>query len=176
MIPLNLKTTSGRCQPLPLGNNSDVSGIVIPTGVHAGSLFTRPPLRDRACCAGDDGQAQPEPVFSIEEGAGPEPVSQPSSWPAGVLNLRTTSGGCTPLPVAQPSVGVVNIPASGNVSILWTRPPLRDRACCAGDDGQEVSLPIFIYNTGCRYFGLEDGQGLFALEDESGYIALECAL
>lgn len=176
MIPLNLKTTPGRCQPLPLGKNSDVSGIVIPTDVHAGSLFTRPPLRDRACCAGDDGEALPEPVFSIEEGAGPQPLILAPSWPAGTLNLRTTSGGCAPIPLVPPSVGTVEIPMSGGVTILWTRPPLRDRACCAGDDGEEVSRPIFIYATGCRYIALEDGQGLFALEDESGYIALECAL
>lgn len=175
MIPLNLKTTSGRCGPLPLGRNDDVSDVVIPTDVHADGLFTRPALRDRACCAGDEGQQLPLPVFNIEEGAGPQPVVPASSWPASVLNLRTTSGGCAPRPVAQPSVGVVDIPTYGQAEIVWTRPPLRDRACCAGDDGEEVPRPIFTYSTDCRYIALEDEEGLFALEDESGYIALQCA-
>lgn len=175
MIPLNLKTTSGRCSPLPLGRNDDVSDIVIPTDVHAGGLFTRPPLRDRACCAGDDGETQAQLVFNLDEGPGSEPVIPPASWPAGTLNLRTTSGGCAPIPLVLPSVGVMDMPAFGQIDIAWTRPPLRDRACCAGDDGEEVPRPIFTYTTDCRYIALEDDLGLFALEDESGYIALECA-
>jgi hypothetical protein len=62
------------------------------------------------------------------------------------------------------------------VTISWTRPPLRDRACCSGDAGEQYPQPVFTVETNCMYIALETGEGYFALEDESGYFALECAM
>lgn len=176
MIPLNLKTTSGRCAPLALGQNAAIPEFTIPTDVHSGVAFSRPPLSDRACCAGDDGSPQPEPYFPIEEGAGPQPSIPDPSWQVGTLNLRSNTGRSAPLSLSQPAIPDITIPDGINAAIAYTRPPIRDRACCAGDDGEQSPQPYFTISEECRYIALEDELGLFALEDESGYFALECAM
>lgn len=172
---LNLSTGSGRCAPLALGQQQ-LPDITIPTGVHMSTLFSRPPLADRVCCAGDDGDAVATPYFSTVAGDAPAPVIPDADWSPGVLNLRTANGRCAPLGMPQPEPGDLIDTDGAEVSIAWSRPPLRDRACCAGDDGETSPAPYFVLSTQCMYIALEDGLGYFALEDESGYFALECAM
>jgi hypothetical protein len=179
VIPLNLKTTSGRCAPLALGQNAAIPDFTIPEDVHSALAYIRPPIADRACCAGDDGNAQATPYFTPTEGEGPQPVVPDPSWSASTLNLRSNAGRCAPLALnlqsAVATSTALNSVVGDTVEIIYTRPPIRDRACCAGDDGEEQPQPIFVLTVGCMYIALEDGVGLFALEDESGYFALECA-
>jgi hypothetical protein len=176
VIPLNLKTASGRCAPLALGQNAAIPEFTIPADVHSALAFTRPPITDRACCSGDDGDAQAAPYFTPTEGEGPQPVVPDPSWLVSTLNLRSNTGRCAPLAMAQPTVPEFSVSDLDVASIAWTRPPLTDRACCSGDDGDSLPQPYFTVSEGCRYIALEDGFGFFALEDESGYLALECAL
>ncbi len=179
MIPLNLKTNAGRCAPLALGQNAAIPEFTIPTDLHSGVAYTRPPIADRACCAGDDGTEVPAPYFTPTEGEGPQLVVPDPSWSASTLNLRTNAGRCAPLALNLQSAAAVSTSlrdvTGDSVEVIYTRPPLRDRACCAGDDGEQEPMPIFIVIPGCQYIALEDDEGLFALEDESGYFALECA-
>lgn len=172
---LNLRSNTGRCAPLALGRQ-ELPDITIPTGVFASAAFSRPPISDRACCAGDGGNEVATPYFGISEGEAPPPVIPDVDWAPGVLNLRTANGRCAPLSLAQPEVGSLTPTDGVDVSVAWTRPPLRDRACCAGDDGEAYPTPYFVLTTQCQYIALEDELGLFALEDESGYFALECAM
>lgn len=175
MIPLNLKTNTGRCAPLAFQQSADLSGIVIPDLEHAALAYTRPPLADRACCSGDDGSAEPQPQFSVEEGAPTPPSIPAASWPVGMLNLRTNTGRCAPLAFRPPEVAV-EMTENANISISYTRPPLRERGCCTGDDEDQVPQVIFTVDAECRYIALEDEFGFFALEDETGYFARECAM
>lgn len=173
---LNLSTNAGRCAPLGLPQ-PELPDITIPTGVHMSTLFSRPPLAERACCSGDDGTATAVPYFSTVTGDGPAPVAPDVDWSPGVLNLRTANGRRAPLGMPQPELGDVTEIAGAEITIAWTRPPLRDRSCCSGDDGETVATPYFTVTLSeCMYIALEDELGLFALEDESGYFALECAV
>jgi hypothetical protein len=179
VIPINLKTNAGRCAPLALGQNAAIPEFTIPTDLHSGVAYTRPPIADRACCAGDDGNEVAAPYFTPTEGEGPQPVVPDPSWSASTLNLRTNAGRCAPLAMSLHSPVAVSPDlrsvVGDSVEIIYTRPPIRDRACCSGDYGEQEPQPIFVVTVGCQYIALEDAEGFFALEDESGYFALECA-
>ena len=174
MIPLNLKTNRGRCAPLALQQAQDLSGIVIPDDSQAALLYSRPPLAERACCSGDDSDSETAPQFSVEDGAPTPPPIPDFTHPISALNLKSASGRCSPLAINPAAMSMVEVDNS-MVEISYTRPPLRERACCSGDDEDVGIQVVYSVISECRYIALEDELGFIALEDESGYFALECA-
>jgi hypothetical protein len=62
---LNLRTNTGRCNPLALPQDCDPGEVTPPDGVEVVVRYTRPPLTSRACCAGDTTEA-PQVRFDLE--------------------------------------------------------------------------------------------------------------
>jgi hypothetical protein len=88
MIPLNLKTSHGRCAPLALQQVvPEMPPPELPTDVVV-VTYTRPPLDERGCCSGDDEDAVPTPVFTVVSTCRYVSLESPS----GFFVLEDTSG------------------------------------------------------------------------------------
>lgn len=168
---INLRTNTGRCIPIALPQDCEITIPSSPPTQAGIARFTRPPLASRSCCAGDTG-SHAQVSFSVGDYTPPAP---PAPVPVG-LNLRTTTGHCQPLPSPQEcEAGDLPYVGSASVVVRFTRPPLSSRACCSGDQ-QRSPVPYFdLTISTCEHIELENSLGLFALENGLGTFLLECA-
>ena len=171
---INLRTNTGKCVPLALPQDCGLGLPAAPSNDSMVPRFTRPPLAQRACCAGEGDQAS-DVRFDATGQPLPAPPAPPTV-PVSRINLRTDTGRCVPLAAPQECApGDLPDVSDASVAIRFTRPPLSSRACCSGDQ-QRAPIPQFDLTVlVCEHISLEDGLGFFALENGLGTFLLECA-
>lgn len=135
---INLRTNTGRCLPLSIPQDCAIEIPDAPPGQVGVVRFSRPPLTERGCCVGNQ-SSSPMAVFSSATGELPAP---PPPVPRG-LNLRTTTGKCTPLKMPQDCGVDVDSTADNSMSVRFARPPLSNRGCCDGPSSTDAP-PSFI--------------------------------
>jgi hypothetical protein len=171
---INLRTNTGRCVPLALPQDCGIDLPAAPDNDSMVPRFTRPPIVERGCCVGETDQVADVRFDATGEPLPPAPP--PPAVPVARVNLRTTTGRCTPLAAPQEcDPGTLADVTDASVAVRFTRPPLSSRACCSGDQARAPQVTYDLTVVICEHIALEDGLGFFALENDLGTFLLECA-